>query len=49
MRSDRGLRTHTILKPPLTALSRICVRRTAAAPNIDERELPEPLPGAPSE
>ena len=54
MRSDRGSLSHAIFKPPLTALLRICQTRSAAARNIDGRELPEPLPeggnpAAPSE
>ena len=44
MRSDRGSLSRTIFKPPLTAFSRICQTRSAAAANIDGRELPEPLP-----
>ena len=44
MRSDRGYLTRTIFKPPLTAFSRICQTRTAAAPNIDEREAAVLLP-----
>ena len=44
MRSERGSLSRTIFKPPLTGLLRICQTRSAAARNIDGRELPEPLP-----